>query len=112
MSEHVSYLCDIGRNGSCRKTGCVINGGECYCTTDPLMAMKDGKGRPVVCPPGRKFDIAILDEQDRRHAMSLVYSIRRAQEEDAFEDHTVRMSREVADRIVELLGRYVLGVKE
>ena len=82
MSERKCFLCDINKNDRCRKTGCVINGGECYCTTDPAMAVTDKAGKPIVSPPGRKFDIAILDEEDRRHAMNLVYAIRLAQEED------------------------------
>ena len=30
----IVYICDPEKNTSCKKTGCLIRGGECYLTTD------------------------------------------------------------------------------
>ena len=36
-----TYICDPNLNKECKKTGCHINGGECYVTTNPEYAKRD-----------------------------------------------------------------------
>lgn len=47
METKPVWLCDIRRNTSCRKTGCVLNGGPCMMTAEPAYAWHNKAGKPV-----------------------------------------------------------------
>lgn len=57
QGKTILYLCDRANNKECRKTGCVDNGGECYCTLSRDKAQKNNFGEPIVahvCGRGHK----------------------------------------------------------
>lgn len=38
--HHFLYLCDVAKNTACKKTGCHINGGDCYRTANIAFAIQ------------------------------------------------------------------------
>lgn len=54
QSKTILYLCDRANNKECRKTCCVDNGGECYCTLSRDKAQKNNDGEPIVAEVVRR----------------------------------------------------------
>ena len=51
------YYCNPEKNTDCKKTACIITGGECALTTNENFAMIGQDGNPIECP------VAILEEE-------------------------------------------------
>lgn len=53
------YVCDVKKNTKCSKTGCHINGWDCWRTFNPEYAYLNENGEPIICdevPDNDGFD--------------------------------------------------------
>ena len=62
MKKAKVYICDPRKNPTCKKTGCWLNDGECYLTTDPEKALSYN-GVPIT-PTMLKKGIKLLKLQE------------------------------------------------